>query len=41
MSYELIFVVLMVLLAVGIGTRRKVRTGSFFWWSRGKGGRDA
>ena len=41
MSVDLILVILAVLLAAGIGVRRRIRTGSFFWWSRGKGGRDA
>jgi hypothetical protein len=41
MGLDLILVILAVLLAAGIGARRKIGTGSFFWWSRGKGGRDA
>ena len=41
MSLDLILVILAVLMAAGIGIRRNIRSGSFFWWSRGKGGRDA
>jgi hypothetical protein len=42
MSVELIFVIIVLLVAVGIGARRKVRTGSFApWWWRGKGSRDS
>jgi hypothetical protein len=41
MSIELIYVIVLLLLAVGIGVWRKARTGSFFWWSRGNGSRDA
>jgi hypothetical protein len=41
MSLDLILVIVAELLAAGIGVHRKIRTGSFFWWSRGKGDRDA
>jgi hypothetical protein len=42
MSIELIFVIIVLLVAVGIGVRRKARTGSFApWWWRGKGSRDS
>ncbi len=42
MSVELIIVIVVVLLAVAIGARRKVRTGSFApWWWRGKSSRDS
>lgn len=41
MSIEWIFVIILVLLAVGIAALRKRRTGSFApWWWRSKG-RDA
>ena len=42
MSIELILVIIVLLVAVGIATLRKVRTGSFApWWWRGKGSRDS
>ena len=42
MSIELILVIIVLLVAVGISTLRKVRTGSFApWWWRGKGSRDS
>lgn len=43
MSIELILVIIVLLVAVGIATLRKVRTGSFapWWWWRGKGSRDS
>jgi hypothetical protein len=42
MSIELIFVIIVLLLAAGITALRKRRTGSFApWWWRSKGNRDA
>jgi hypothetical protein len=40
MSIALICVLVVLVLAVGIKAWRKARTGSFLWWSHGKGGRD-
>jgi hypothetical protein len=42
MSIELIFVIIVLLVAVGIAALRTGRTGSFApWWWRGKGSRDS
>ena len=40
MSIELIIVIIVVILAIGVATVRKTRTGSFSpWWWRGKSSR--